>query len=73
MPCRCACRAQGSLLGQRRASHPALAPPGSTPRPCPSWRAADDAEAQQLVTGARQCGLDGGLFVAFPHSTPAKK
>ncbi|KAL4448005.1 hypothetical protein ABPG75_005224 [Micractinium tetrahymenae] len=32
-----------------------------------------DSQAQQLVKGAQACGLDAGFFVAFPHSSPAKK
>ena len=42
----------------------------TSPHPiCP----ADDSQAQELVAGARGCGLDAGFFVSFPHIAPAKK
>jgi len=39
----------------------------------PLTAAADDAQAQQLVAGALQSGLNAGLHVSFPHATAAKK
>lgn len=57
----CCCRSVLPMVLLLAASKPVLPPP------------ADDEQAQQLVAGARECGLAAAFCVSFPHATRAKK